>query len=93
MLSYILTDDIVTANLKSSGKQLQPRKFFNLNDGLSSDVASYANVNYLTLQHEHQYFMESYIPGRYVRFVAGQAKSGLKLDVIVVMGRVIQCIM
>ena len=59
VLPCILTDDIVTAHLKSSGKQLQPRKW-KVNDS--------TNIDYSTLQRGHQFFMESYIPGRYVRF-------------------------
>ena len=41
------------AHLQSSGKRLKKNK-------------RYSNVDYSTLQRGHQYFMESYIPGKYV---------------------------
>ena len=43
------------AHLQSSGKRLKKNK-------------DYDNVDYSTLQRGHQYFMESYIPGKYVQF-------------------------
>ena len=71
VLPAILTDDIITTHLKSSGKQLHPKKRRKLSeddDNSTADTGSYCNVDYSTLQRGHQYFMESYIPGRYVRF-------------------------
>ena len=69
MLPAILTDDIITTHLKSSGKQLHPKKRRKLSEvDDNSTAGSYSNVDYSTLQRGHQYFMESYIPGRYVRF-------------------------
>ena len=41
--------------LQSSGKRLKKSE-------------SFSNVDYSTLQRGHQYFMESYIPGRHIRF-------------------------
>ena len=55
MLLPLLTEELIITHLQSSGKQLKKR-----ND--------YCNVDYSTLQRRHQYFMESYIPGRYIRF-------------------------
>ena len=66
VLPAILTDDIITVHLQSSGKQLNPKR------RRVSD--SYSNIDYSTLQRGHQYFMESYIPGKHVRFCCKQGQ-------------------
>ena len=70
VLPALLTDDIVTTHLKSSGKQIHPKKprKVSRNDDGNLNITSYSNIDYSTLQRGHQYFMESYIPGGYVRF-------------------------
>ena len=55
VLPSLLTEDLIISHLQSSGKQLKKSE-------------DYCNVNYSTLQRGHQYFMESYIPGRHVHF-------------------------
>ena len=52
-----ITDDIVLKHLQTSGKQLKPKK-----EGVPT------NIDYSTLQRGHQYFMEGYIPGKYLMF-------------------------
>ena len=59
VLPPIFTDSIILSHLQKSGKQLKARKT------LQDDAI---NVNYSTLQRGHQYFMEGYIPGKYVMF-------------------------
>ena len=59
VLPPIFTDSIILTHLQKSGKQLKARKT------LQDDAI---NVNYSTLQRGHQYFMEDYIPGKYVMF-------------------------
>ena len=55
VLPPLLTEELIMTHLQSSGKRLKKNK-------------NYCNVDYSTLQRGHQYFMESYIPGRYVQF-------------------------
>ena len=55
VLPPLLTEDLIISHLQSSGKQLKKSE-------------DYCNVDYSMLQRGHQYFMESYIPGRHVRF-------------------------
>jgi len=55
VLPPVLTEDLIISHLELSGKQLKKSK-------------GYCNVDYSTLQQGHQYFRESYIPGRQVRF-------------------------
>ena len=55
VLPPLLTEEIIMTHLKSSGKRLKTS-------------SNYCNVDYSTLQRGHQYFMESYIPGKHVRF-------------------------
>jgi len=57
VLPPVLTEEVIMNHLQSSGKRLKKN-------------TNYSNVDYSTLQRGHQYFMESYIPGRYVRFCA-----------------------
>ena len=55
VLPTFLTEELIMAHLQSSGKRLKKNKDYN-------------DVDYSTLQRGYQYFMESYIPGKYVRF-------------------------
>ena len=55
----MLTDDIILTHLQASGKQFRPKK---------KASSQPANIDYSTLQRGHQYFMEGYIPGKYVMF-------------------------
>jgi len=55
VLPAVMTEDIILTHLQSSGKYLKKSE-------------SFINVDYSTLQRGHQYFMESYIPGRHIRF-------------------------
>ena len=65
VLPSLLTEDIVTVHLKLSGKLVHANKRRKVSHDGSS---SYYNIDYSTLQREHQYFMESYIPGRFIHF-------------------------
>ena len=60
VLPTFLTEEVIMAHLQSSGKRFKGK--------------DYSNVDYSTLQRGHQYFMELYIPGKYVRFCC---KDGL----------------
>lgn len=55
VLPPVLTEELIMTHLRSSGKQLKRS-------------VNYSNVDYSTLQRGHQYFMESYIPGKHVLF-------------------------
>ena len=95
VLPAIITDDIITTHLKSSGKQLQPKKRRKVSeDGDSSTAAgSYSNVDYSTLHRGHQYFMESYIPGRYVRFCSKEGQIWIKARCYRSQKKMIPCIL
>ena len=56
VLPPLLTEELIITHLQSSGKRLK------------KDDSNYNNVDYSTLQRGHQYFMESYIPGKHIRF-------------------------
>ena len=58
VLPSTLTDDIILTHLKASGKQLKPK----------NQKGQPTNIDYSTLQRGHQYFMEGYIPGKFVMF-------------------------
>jgi len=57
VLPPLLTEELIMTHLQSSGKRLKKN-------------SSYHNIDYSTLQREHQYFMESYIPGKHICFFA-----------------------
>ena len=79
VLPAVLNGDIITAHLKPSGKRLQPRKHRKVSENESiSDSASSLNIDYLTLQRGHQYFMELYIPGEYVCFCCKEGQTWSK---------------
>ena len=51
VLPAVLTDDIVTAHLKLSGKHLHPKKRRKVSENYStSDIAYYSNIDDSTLQ-------------------------------------------
>ena len=78
MLPALLADDIATDHLKSSGKQVHPKKCRKAShyddDDSNLNITSYSNIDYSTFQRGHQYSMESYIPGRYVQFCCNQGQ-------------------
>jgi len=53
--SFCCADWRIMTHLQLSGKHLKKSK-------------SFSNVDYSTLQRGHQYFMESYIPGKHIQF-------------------------
>ena len=55
VLPPLLTEELIITHSPSSGKWLKKD-------------SNYSNVDYSTLQREHQYFMESYISGKHIRF-------------------------
>jgi len=55
VLPAVMTEEIIVTHLQSSGRRLKKSE-------------SFSNVDYSTLQRGHQYFMESYIPGRHIQF-------------------------
>jgi len=55
VLPVVMTEEVIVTHLQSSGKHLKKSE-------------SFSNIDYSTLQRGHQYFMESYIPGRHIRF-------------------------
>ena len=69
VLPPLLTDDIILTHLQASGEQFKPKK---------KTSSQSTNIDYSTLQRGYQYFMEGYIPGRYVMFCLKDGVAWIK---------------